>query len=276
MPSLLPYAAPDYVYIDRLELAEYHLAHIEDGATVGFDIEADHRGLGPRRSRTAKKELLQQQIQSLGTFVIDWNRVSICVVQIATTSEVFVIHLRRMQALPKQLVRICTSNQIVKVGVGIYGDGQRLWDSFRINLNRALSLGHYARLVYPDSLQTGCPFGTEAGLAAIVEITLGKSLSKELQTSNWGATILSSQQLAYAAIDSHATMSAYMTLQKTVARANLIVDEDWYTCNSSSTEVELGVARRSHGYHGALGGPRMAHFAVSLPSRLLASVASVL
>jgi hypothetical protein len=73
-------------------------------------------------------------------------------------------------------------------------DGQRLWDSFRVDLRSAISLGLVARLAYPTTLLVDAPFGIEPSLAVIVGHALGYSLLKDQQMLAWDAASLSDEQ----------------------------------------------------------------------------------
>ncbi|KAJ7851597.1 hypothetical protein B0H14DRAFT_2581267 [Mycena olivaceomarginata] len=142
-------------------------------------------------------------------FTPDWNEVDVCVAQIATVSgATYVIHLKsiagthflplcfgslisRRPVLPTEFIRICKSPHILKVAAGIYSDGQRLWDNFRLNLYGAVSLGLAAVLAYPEDLNRDLPYGNEPGLPIVVKHVLNYKLGKELQMSQWNTIPLS-------------------------------------------------------------------------------------
>ncbi|KAJ6464107.1 ribonuclease H-like domain-containing protein [Mycena sanguinolenta] len=197
-PETEPYPTPPYLYIVTTQEADHHLQTIQRGAVIGLDIES-------------KRDKLQAQIRDKESFVIDWSEVEICLVQIATEAgEVYVINLRVIAKLPTELVRICESPDILKVSAGIFSDGQRLWDSFRLNL-------------------LGVPFANEPGLVVIVSHVLRYKLSKEHQTSDWDAASLSTEQKDYAAMDTHATLMAYLAMRTILASCEVPVLPAWYT-----------------------------------------------
>jgi hypothetical protein len=76
----------------------------------------------------------------------------------------------------------------------ITADGQRLWDSFRLNFRSAATLGLVARLAYPFDLYPGQPYGQEPGLSLIVRHALHFDLPKQLQQSEWDSENLSDAQ----------------------------------------------------------------------------------
>lgn len=60
------------------------------------------------------------------------------------------------------------------------------------------------------------------GLAAVVERYLGRTLSKELQVSDWSASVLSAEQLAYAAADVQALIDLDLVLTERLAAGRLM------------------------------------------------------
>ncbi|CAK5268017.1 unnamed protein product [Mycena citricolor] len=210
--------------------ADEHLATILDGSTIGFDLEGVDIP-GAKLSRQQKKLRLQQWIQEArdGRFVIDWSAVTIRLVQIATEDgRVLVLDMLSIRALPVHLVRICESTEIIKVSAGIFSDGQRLYDSFRINLNSAVALGLVACLAYPDDILPQQPFADEPGLSTIVRFSLCYQLNKVMQDSRWDGP-LSEEQHDYAAVDAHASLSAYLVLRSSLDTCGYVVDRHWYT-----------------------------------------------
>ncbi|KAJ7802123.1 ribonuclease H-like domain-containing protein [Mycena olivaceomarginata] len=228
-PAPLPgYPTPPFIYIVSLELANSHLASIQDGAVIGFDLEAVQIMGRPKLSKGQKRVKLATEQREVSTFTIDWNNVDICLAQIATDSDIFVINLHAMRALPIELIRICESPNIVKVAAGIFSDGQRLWDSFRLNFRSAATLGLVARLAYPFDLYPGQPYGQEPGLSLIVRHALHFDLPKQLQQSEWDSENLSDAQKDYAAADVHATLQSFRVMYSVIQARGFPVEEDWY------------------------------------------------
>ncbi|KAF7324248.1 Exonuclease 3'-5' domain-containing protein 2 isoform X1 [Mycena sanguinolenta] len=238
-----PYPTPDYLYIITMQEAEECLSTIQDGAVIGLDIESI-QSAGPKLSKAQKRTQLAAQISTKGSFEIDWSQVDICLVQIATEDgRVYMINIRLIAELPAQLRRICESRNILKVSAGIFSDGQRLWDSFRLDLMSVVSLGLVARLAYPTTLLPGMPFANEPGLAVIVGHVLGYRLSKDQQTSAWDAASLSDEQKNYAAIDAHATLSAFCAMYALLQRCEVPVLPAWYTYDiRDRARVKCGTA----------------------------------
>ncbi|KAK7030573.1 domain-containing protein 2 [Favolaschia claudopus] len=227
-PPLQAYPTPDFIYVVSLEEANFHLAKIQDGSTIGFDLESVNKPDRPKLSKAEKRAVLASQKRDMANFVIDWNDVDICLAQIATDGTVLVINFHAIKELPTEFVRICQSPDIVKVSAGIFSDGQRLWDSFRLDLYSAASLGLVARLAYPSEIYTGRPYGNEPGLALTVMHVLNFELPKELQMSEWNAETLSDAQKNYAAVDAHATLQAYQTMQNLIQSRGVPIEDNWY------------------------------------------------
>lgn len=70
-------------------------------------------------------------------------------------------------------------------------------------------------------LSNGVP-NLKHGLAAVVERYLGRTLSKELQVSDWSAPVLSAEQLAYAADDVQALLDLDLVLNQRLGAARLM------------------------------------------------------
>ncbi|KAJ7709145.1 ribonuclease H-like domain-containing protein [Mycena olivaceomarginata] len=224
-----PYPTPQYIYITTSAEANHHLQTVQPGAVIGLDIEAVQRP-GPKLTRQQKREKLAAEIRDRASFIIDWSVVDTCLVQIATEEgHVFVINLRIMGELPSKLVRILESREIFKVGAGIFSDGQRMWDSFRVDLRSVILLGLVARLAYPTTLLVDRPFGVKPSLAVIVGHALGYVLLKEQQMSAWDAASLSDKQKDYAAIDAHASLHAFQSMRILLDNCGVPVPPAWYT-----------------------------------------------
>ncbi|KAF8216646.1 ribonuclease H-like domain-containing protein [Mycena galopus ATCC 62051] len=226
---LEPYPTPNYQYITTVQEANHVLQNITAGAVIGFDTESIQIP-GPKMTQGQKNRKLAQQVLDRPTFVIDWAKVDICLVQIATEQgDVYIINIHSMAAFPAELQRIIRDRRIWKVAAGVFSDGQRLWESFREDLVSAISLGLVARLAYPTTVMPGMPFGNEPGLDVIVAESLGYAVSKKEQMSAWDAPELSLEQKNYAAADPHATLQAFLTMRTALQNHGFHVDPNWYS-----------------------------------------------
>lgn len=78
----------------------------------------------------------------------------------------------------------------------------------------------YCTMLASKLLSNGLP-NVKHGLGYVVERYLGRALSKELQASDWSASVLSREQLAYAAADVQALLDLDLVLQERLAVARL-------------------------------------------------------
>ncbi|KAF8143229.1 ribonuclease H-like domain-containing protein [Mycena galopus ATCC 62051] len=227
---LEPYPTPNYQYITTVQEANHILQNITAGAVIGFDTEAVQHPSGQKLTPGMKNQKLARQVQERPTFVVNWQQMDICLVQIATQQgEVYVINIHLMGAFPDELRQIIEDPRISKVAAGIYSDAQRLWDSFRMDMMSAISLDLVARLAYPTTIMKGMPFGNEPGLDVIVAESLGYAVSKAETVSAWDASELTPSQKDYAAIDPHATLQAFLTMQEQLQNLGWPVAHNWYS-----------------------------------------------
>ncbi|KAJ7264977.1 ribonuclease H-like domain-containing protein [Mycena haematopus] len=240
LPILPTYPVPPYVYIETLLEANQHLQAILAGAVIGFDLEWVTLPNRPKLSRAGKKAKLRAEIRDASTFVVDWSQVEVCLAQIATHNSVYIINLRVIQDLPAELIRICEDPGILKVSVGIYSDGQQMWDSFRVNILSAVSLGLAGKLAYPNDILPDKPYANEPALGTIVRHVLQYDLSKELQTSPWDSVPLSDAQKEYAASDAHATFESYRVIDTAIASCGFPVSQDCHRQRIKAEELDLG------------------------------------
>ncbi|KAF8146247.1 ribonuclease H-like domain-containing protein [Mycena galopus ATCC 62051] len=224
------YPAPAYIFIDTLEDANRYLSTILDGDVVGFDLEWIDLPNRTKLSTGQKKAKLRDEVLHASTFSIDWTKVQVCMAQIAKhNNPVYIVHLRHIGALPAEFVCICGSPEIVKVSVGMFSDAQQLWDSFRLNLLSVVSLGHTARLAYPEDILPELPYGNEPGLVPVVKRALNLHVPKDLQLSAWDSIPLSEAQKNYAATDAHAALASHIVIRRELAECGFEVNPNWYS-----------------------------------------------
>jgi ribonuclease D len=109
---------------------------------------------------------------------------------------------------PPRLLNLLSSNEIIKVGVGLNDDLRRLRSDHRFQPGGFLDLQDYV-----EAFRIG-----EKGLKKLSAIILGKRISKSQQVSNWDADFLTEAQLRYAATDAWICLEIYQTLRKSLAR----------------------------------------------------------
>ena len=126
-----------------------------------------------------------------------------CLAQIATARAVHVFQLQRVDC-SAALARILGAAGIVKAGVGLAYDLERLKLLFPITEASVLDLGAAAR-------RSGV---AQTGVRNLAGIFLGFRIPKGKRTSNWAAARLSPAQLTYAATDAWACRELYLCFER--------------------------------------------------------------
>ncbi|OCB85224.1 ribonuclease H-like protein [Sanghuangporus baumii] len=198
--SILSYNAhsnpPDLVYVRDHERANTELSRLFHGKVgqtvqrvVGFDVEW--------RPNTGASSALGEN--------------PVAVVQIAATRKVLVLHLSAMEAIPAKLIDFLKDGTILKAGVNILGDAQRMYRDFGATVRSCVELSYLARTLDPERWP-GNP-AEFISLARLVSVYLNRSLSKTgTRRSNWDENVLSPEQINYAANDAHASQLICTTL----------------------------------------------------------------
>jgi len=125
-----------------------------------------------------------------------------CLVQAATARAVYLFQLSRLDVFPA-LAELLAKPEIVKTGVGLAYDLQRLKLVFPFTVESALDLGVVAR-------RRGLG---QTGVRNLAGMFLGFRIPKGNRTSNWAAPRLSPAQVAYAATDAWACRELYLRFE---------------------------------------------------------------
>ena len=125
-----------------------------------------------------------------------------CLVQAATARAVYLFQLSRLDVFPA-LAELLAKPEIVKTGVGLAYDLQRLKLVFPFTVENALDLGVVAR-------RRGLG---QTGVRNLAGMLLGFRIPKGNRTSNWAAPRLSPAQIAYAATDAWACRELYLRFE---------------------------------------------------------------
>ncbi|KAJ7821637.1 ribonuclease H-like domain-containing protein [Mycena olivaceomarginata] len=214
------------------EDANKSLRLIRDGMSIGFDAEwtADNAPGAKQKTRGERNAEKRQQTSTAAHFAVTWEVVKLRVLQIYWGNGiVYVIDLPAMKEIPQELERVCASRAIVKAGTGIFCDAGRLWKDFRINLLSCVELGLASKLVYPEIMRPHAFYSELVGLAEIAEHVCGMKLDKNHRESDWSKTVLTSEQLEYAATDAYASFECYTRLQGEIDRCEYNIPRDWFT-----------------------------------------------
>ncbi|KAJ6512496.1 ribonuclease H-like domain-containing protein [Mycena sanguinolenta] len=144
---------------------------------------------------------------------IDWDVAKLRVIQIAFKSDVYVIHISRMRAIPQGVIRILESAAIMKVGVDFGNDARVINEVLAATMVNFVDVGVMTRfwLAGVKFLEHGQhPVGLEICAAEV----LGVKMDKAAKHSNWGALDeLTPQQIQYAALDAQAVLEIYVKVK---------------------------------------------------------------
>ncbi len=124
-------------------------------------------------------------------------------IQLACSDEVFIFQLARIR-FPGLLRRILADAEIVKAGVGVAADLEKLRELGEFKAAGFVDLGRLAR-------EAGVKNRGLRGLAAVL---LGFRISKGCQRSNWGREHLTGKQLRYAATDAWVGRELYLRFRE--------------------------------------------------------------
>ena len=126
-----------------------------------------------------------------------------CLVQAATARAVYLFQLSRVDVIPV-INELLAEARIVKTGVGLAHDLQKLKEVFPFTVNNTVDLGVIAR-------RRGLG---QSGVRNLAGMLLGFRIPKGNRTSNWAAPQLSPAQITYAATDAWACRELYLEFEK--------------------------------------------------------------
>ncbi|KAJ7887208.1 hypothetical protein B0H13DRAFT_1888922 [Mycena leptocephala] len=132
------------------------------------------------------------EIAKHSKFPVAWDSIGLRSIQLAIEGVVWVLDMRKIGAIPRELRHILMSYLIKKVCVGVLKDISVIWDDLRIVMNVCDS-GMMARLMLADKyLKHGY---SNLSLKTSVEDILGFTIDKDLALSDWSANKLSDEQI---------------------------------------------------------------------------------
>jgi ribonuclease D len=124
-------------------------------------------------------------------------------VQLASANAVYLFQLREKMVLPL-LAELLASSHIVKAGIAVAGDLVGLKRIFAFEESNMMDIGFAAR---GQGMR-------QTGLRNLAAILLGIRVCKACRTSNWGAHVLSQQQIIYAATDAWVSRELFLDFQR--------------------------------------------------------------
>lgn len=183
-------------YCTSLEIAEERCKLFATEPVLGFDLEWE---MFAKVDKTNIKR-------------------SVSLIQIAAEDKICLLHIAKFQGdTPEQLVppslkTILENANIVKAGVNVRGDAERLRECLDVDMKGVFELSHMYRLVKFGGTNPKQVNFKLVNLAAQVQDVLLLPLKKdEVRTSAWSAR-LNGQQSAYAAADAYAGFRLFYQL----------------------------------------------------------------
>ncbi|KAI7883706.1 ribonuclease H-like protein, partial [Lichtheimia hyalospora FSU 10163] len=140
-------------------------------------------------------------------------------IQICGKDTILILQVVRLEYLPHQLVQFLKTKALLKSGVNIRGDGQKLARDFRVECNAFVDLDRICAFLYPQK--------PSRSLRSLTGFFLERNMKKhkKIQCSNWSRLALTPAQLKYAANDAYASY-AIMSIfhQQLLAAGKSITD----------------------------------------------------
>jgi ribonuclease D len=127
-------------------------------------------------------------------------------IQLATPGQTWIIRVSRI-GYPERLLKLLSSEEVLKVGLGLNDDLRRLRSDYNFEPGGFLDLQQYVEAFRID----------EKGLKKLTAIVLGRRISKSQQVSNWDADVLTEAQLRYAATDAWICLRIYHALRNSIS-----------------------------------------------------------
>jgi ribonuclease D len=132
------------------------------------------------------------------------GREPVALLQLCTHQGLCVLFpFRLLGGVPVELYDLLGERSILKVGVSPYNDAKLLWDDYKLKVNGHLDLRHLARRL---------PEYTRGRLQDLTETFLGilpDSDASYITMSDWNATVLSPEQIDYAAKDAYYSIEVF-------------------------------------------------------------------
>ena len=127
-------------------------------------------------------------------------------IQLANPGQTWIIRVSRI-GYPERLLKLLSSEEVLKVGLGLNDDLRRLRSDYNFEPGGFLDLQQYVEAFRID----------EKGLKKLTAIVLGRRISKSQQVSNWDADVLTEAQLRYAATDAWICLRIYHALRNSIS-----------------------------------------------------------
>lgn len=128
----------------------------------------------------------------------------LALLQLSTENEAFLFRVNKI-GLPSEILQLMSSKIIIKVGLGLKDDLQKLKQTAHFNANGFIDLQEIVE-----------NYGiNDKSLKKVSAIVLGHKISKNQQLSNWESKELTEAQQLYAATDAWICLKIYQKLSST-------------------------------------------------------------
>lgn len=143
-------------------------------------------------------------------------------IQLSNQSQLLLVHLARLENIPKELTSILEHPQTVKFGINIVADAQKLHRDYNVLMRGMVDLQHLAGVFDKEFAQK-----RRKSLKSLVERFLGRTMDKDKAVLglDWESPILRPQQLAYASNDVYAGDLLFQNFSQRCAKYNMNIKE---------------------------------------------------
>lgn len=192
-------ASPTVHYCTSFETAERQAKLFLDEKVVGFDLEweqfASLKSHGPKQNAS--------------------------LIQLASESKIALFHVACFKGnsvdelMPPSLRAVLEDSKIIKTGVNVVGDSNRMRRFFNVEIKGLMELSHLYRVVkYSETTPSDVNFKLVSLATQVASVLLLPLKKDEVRVSRW-ASKLNSQQTEYAAADAYAGLQLFLALEQT-------------------------------------------------------------
>ncbi|KAK7012342.1 ribonuclease H-like domain-containing protein [Favolaschia claudopus] len=233
------------VVVNNVDHANTVLATILSGCFIGLDVECGVRKMSEKElactTADGRRKVQLAELEAAGPegYVVPWDDTGLSIIQIATATDVFILDMKKIRAVPLELKRILEDLTIFKCGCGVQCDGRYIWEDLRLQTRSFCDLGFMLRIGEPEKY---AKLSGNVSLQDSVADCLYFYLDKTDRTGhNWGHGLPSPTEdhyedmLKYAALDARASYDLYDPIfARFVAKELHLGSElpfDWFVFN---------------------------------------------
>ncbi|KAF8624811.1 hypothetical protein AX15_005698 [Amanita polypyramis BW_CC] len=186
-----------------------------------------------RNFHDANSEIPHLETDVLG-FDLEWKPIyrrgqsenPVALVQLANNDRILLIQISAMSEFPENLKQLLENPGVLKTGVGIQKDAEKLFRDHGVSMRGCVDLALLARTV--DNVQWKGPYRQGIALARLVQAYRSLAMAKgKVQRSNW-ELYLSAAQQTYAANDAHAGYVLYASLEEMMGKMTIAPKTEFY------------------------------------------------